>query len=142
MQIIPITADELIHYWDEIRADIKKVESRTETDYLPIDVLREIKSNRAMAAVIENDGHHIGSLVLRFLHEEFTQKPILHVWVLALSKPGYLDDVWDFVKQTAKLKNINTIQVISDRRGWGRRLKRYGFKELQYRAYHRELNDG
>jgi len=143
-QIRPVHFEEIKPYWDDIRKDIILTAQKTQEPYQPVDILRLLKQKQAFVAILEHDGNHIGTLILRPLEEEFSGESILHVFILALKQNGaesdLLDDVWDFVQHQAIESKSSKIQVISGRKGWKKRLARYGFEESRYRAYLREVN--
>lgn len=143
--VIPIHPKMLAELWiDYIRKDILRVAKKSKVDFQPIDVLRYLKEGKAFAALLEYGHKHVGTLILRPIIEEFTGRLILHVWILAMnqSRSGdgdLLDKVWEFVRGQAEEAGAAIVQVISDRPGWKRRLKKYGFYPTQFQAYHREV---
>ena len=146
LMITQIETEQLPKVWPIVRPGILDILRRSgPVDFAIADILREVANNRSPLFVIEYREQYAGVLILRYFQEEFKPIKYLHVWAMYLTPESQQaeDDLvamtWNFVEQEARRFGAKYVQVISDRKGWGRRLKKFGFEVSPFRAYRREM---
>lgn len=116
---IVVNPIDLRQFWPQVREGLDAMPAE---DWIAEDVYHAIKSGQvALHIAIGNQGYE-GFLVLQRLATEFTNQPILHVWLAHNAGGG---DVYEtgqsLIRQTAANIGAKKITFGSPRKGWAKR---------------------
>lgn len=117
---------ELKHYWPEIKYGLEQVLKKTPTaTWIPEDVYAELLYKRSVCVMgMKNED----------LQGFFVAKPHdngLFVW--AVYSEGSLDEGVQHLVNYAKAVNCKNITFTTDRKGWAKVAKKYGFQPAVWR---------
>jgi len=118
--------EELRNYWPEIEYGLKEVLRKTPTArWIPEDVYAAILYKKAVCVM---------GMVNEDLHGFFVGKPHENgIFVWAVYSEGNLDEGVQHLMNYAKATNCKHISFQTDRKGWNKVAKKYGFQPNVWR---------
>ena len=117
---------ELKHYWPEIKYGLEQVLLKTPSArWIPEDVYADILYRRAICVMGMNNEDLQGFFIAR------PDEGGLFVW--AVYSEGNLDEGVMHLINYAKSVNCNHISFQTDRKGWNKVAKKYGFQPNVWR---------
>jgi len=136
--LVFVPPDALQPQWGWLKPRLELVAKRSGARWIPEDVYAAVKSGAASLFIVERpDAERLGVLVVQPIRD-FDAK-ILSVWVLHNEgKEDIIGKCEDDLVRMARQMGARRIGFTSARRGWGRRLERFGYREVG-RIYEKEI---
>lgn len=116
--------------WAFVENGLKVVKSRigTRSNWTPMHVRQSILTGNSELWMLSDVSTHLGFYILTVVNDPFIHVPTtLFVWIAYGTQKHLIEEGFPYVVQRAKELGINTIEMMSPRRGWIRRLLHLGF---------------
>ena len=116
--------------YNTIEADLKRVMTKTYTDWIPADVYAALRNGSSELYMAYEKNYYAGFIVVSILNTAGGEKT-LYLWV-AYSAPKYniIDAGVEFLEQLVQNTSITGMEFHSSRPGWTRAANKHGFKAV------------
>ena len=125
-----VSQEELKFVYNNIESDLVRVTQKASADWIPADIYAAVRSGSTQLYLAFKDNYYAGFFVLTPLNSVIGEKT-LYIWV-AYSKPEYniREAGIQFLDNLIQDTSITGMEFHSDRSGWIRAAKKYGFKAI------------
>lgn len=121
-----IPQTEIYKWWDVIKPGLEKVHKYGRDGWIIEDVYLALKTGGSQLHVGIRDSYYRGFIVTTGLPG--FRGPALHIWATYVeSNDDEIDMFWDSLMEMSRKAGFKRMTFHSPRKGWGRRLKKYGF---------------
>ena len=127
MRIFAVESKDIDRIWPEVLPTLKKVEKYNYGSYTMGEVKESLKNQESLLICVKDEGELLATITCT--EEPHPTRKVLHMPIVCGRRMDeWLDLCHDIIPRLAKERGYDLL-ITKGRKGWGRVLKKYGFRE-------------